>query len=145
MGSGRRIDHLGGHAHAVARLAHAAFEHIADAELAADLLHVDGAVLVNQGGVSRDDEQPLDARKARDDVVDHPVGEIVLSRIAAQIGEGQDRHGGLLGQCQRGSAPVRRLRIGAIGGDGGTDIAVAAARQCFDPAPGASLVTEHAA
>ena len=41
VGAGRRIDELAGDAHAIRRLAHAAFEHVAHAEFAADLLHVD--------------------------------------------------------------------------------------------------------
>ena len=39
-----RIDELRGDAHAVAGLAQAALEHVADAELARDLAHVDGRV-----------------------------------------------------------------------------------------------------
>ncbi len=41
MAAGRCIDELSGDAHAVRRLAHAAFEHIAHAQVAADLRHVD--------------------------------------------------------------------------------------------------------
>ncbi len=48
MRAGRGIDQLSGDPHAVRRLAHAALQHIADAELAADLLHVDAAALVGE-------------------------------------------------------------------------------------------------
>ena len=41
--AGRRVDQLAGDAHPAAGLAHAAFEHVAHAQFAADLLHVDGA------------------------------------------------------------------------------------------------------
>ena len=65
MCAGRRVDELAGDAHPVAGLAHAAFEHVAHAELAADLLHVDGAALVGEARIARDHEQPADARQAR--------------------------------------------------------------------------------
>jgi hypothetical protein len=45
-------------AHAVADLAHAALNHIADAELLGDLLHMDGIALVDERRVARDDEEP---------------------------------------------------------------------------------------
>src|ERR1700730_8723606 len=48
MRSGCGINELPGYADAISRLAHAAFEHIAHAEFAADLLHVDGFALVGE-------------------------------------------------------------------------------------------------
>jgi hypothetical protein len=83
MGAGRRVDQLPGDAHPAARLAHRAFEHIAHAELAADLLHVDGLALVGKTRIAGDDEEPADARERRNDIIDHAVGEIFLLRIAA--------------------------------------------------------------
>ena len=56
MRRGRGVDELPGDADARARLAHAAFQHVAHAKLAADLLHVDGAALVGEGRIARDDE-----------------------------------------------------------------------------------------
>src|SRR6476660_7096742 len=97
MGTGRCIDHLPGHANATAGLAYAAFEDIANAKLSADLLHVHRASLVSQARVVRDDEQPLDACEASDYVVDHSIGEVLLLRIAAQVGERQNGDGGLFG------------------------------------------------
>ncbi len=43
--TGSRIDQLAGHAHSVAGLANAAFEHVAGAQAAADLLDIDRAPL----------------------------------------------------------------------------------------------------
>ena len=103
MCSGCGVDELPGDAHAVRRLAHAAFEHIAHAELAADLLHVDRPALVGEGRIARDDEKPFDARKAGDDVLDHAVGEIFLFGIAAHVLEGQDCDRWLIGQRKRES------------------------------------------
>ena len=82
------------------RLAHAAFQHVAHAQLAAHLLHVDRPALVGEARVARDDEQPADARQRRDDVLDHAVGEIVLLGVAAQVQERQDGDGGLVGKGQ---------------------------------------------
>ena len=43
MRAGLGVDQLRGDAHPVAGFAHRAFEDIADAEFAPDLLHIDGA------------------------------------------------------------------------------------------------------
>ena len=47
--AGCGFDQLRGDADAVAGFAHAAFEHIAHAKLAANLLHIDGLALVGEG------------------------------------------------------------------------------------------------
>ena len=103
----RGIDELRGDANARAHPANAAFEHIAHAELAADLLHVDRAALVGEGRVARDDEQMPVAGQPGDDVLDHPVGEELLLGIRAHVLEGQDRDRGPVGKGE--SRPGRRL------------------------------------
>src|SRR5262245_18576773 len=65
------LDQLPGDAHPPAGFAHRAFEHIADAELAADLLHVDGLALVREARITGDDKEPTDARERGDDLLDH--------------------------------------------------------------------------
>src|SRR5208282_2311958 len=57
MPAGRRLDQLRGHPHSIAGLAHAAFKHVAHAQLAPDLFHVDRAALEGEARVARDDEQ----------------------------------------------------------------------------------------
>lgn len=94
------VDELAGDAHAAAHLAHAAFQHVAHAEFAPDLLHIHRAALVGEARVPRDDEQPADARQAGDDVLDHAVGEIVLIGIAAQVDERQHGDGGAGGNAE---------------------------------------------
>jgi len=54
--SGRGFDQLRGDANPIASLAHTAFQHIANAEFAADLLDIDGVALVGEAGVSGDHE-----------------------------------------------------------------------------------------
>src|SRR5262245_57727235 len=50
------VDELRGDAHAVCRLAYATFEHIADAEFATDLFHVDRPTFVGKRRIARDNE-----------------------------------------------------------------------------------------
>ncbi len=101
MRAGRRVDELPGDADSARRSANAAFQHIAHAEFAADLLQVDGAALVCKAGIARDDEQPADARQSEDDVLHHPVSEIVLVRLSAQVQKRQHRNGRLVGKSKR--------------------------------------------
>src|SRR5215472_6905092 len=60
---------LGADAHAVAALAHAALEEVADAELLADLRHWRGLALVREGRVAGDDEEPAQPGHGGDDVI----------------------------------------------------------------------------
>jgi len=87
----RGLDQLAGDADAAGGAADAAFEHIAHAELAADLADIGGFPFVGKARIARDDKQPFDARQARDDVLDHAVDKIILLRVAAHIGKRQDR------------------------------------------------------
>src|SRR4029453_13504718 len=91
---GLGVAELPGDAHLVAGLAHAAFQHVAHAKLAADFLHVHRPTLVDEARIAPDDEQPANARQGDDDVFHYAVGEILLLRIAAQVVEGQHGHGG---------------------------------------------------
>ena len=111
MGAGRRLDELRGDAHAVTRLAHASLEHIADAQIAPDLLDVDGLALVDEARVARDHEQPAPFRQCRDDVFADTVGEVLLFGIAAHVGERQDGDRRLVRQRRRDRwAAERRAR-----------------------------------
>src|ERR1700730_13765912 len=57
------IDELSRDAHSVCRFANASFQHVAHPKLAPDLLHVDGAPLVCETRVARDDEHRLEMRQ----------------------------------------------------------------------------------
>ena len=148
MGAGDRVDELRADAQPVAAAAHAAFEHVADAKLARDLAHIDSAVLVDEGGVAGDDEQPSDAGKPGDQILGNAVGKIVLIRVAAHIGERQHRDRGAIGQRQR----RRRRRAWMCAGYGGrfvlahiADEAEALAWQCLDQPLLAAGVADGAA
>ena len=83
------LNQLGRDAHPLTRLAYAAFKQVSDAEFATHLPQVHSLAFVNKAGIPRDSEQPFDARKPCDNVLNHTVGEILLFRIAAKIVERQ--------------------------------------------------------
>jgi hypothetical protein len=89
VAAAERVDQLRGEADAIGRLAHAALQHVAHAEIAGDLPHVNRPVLVDEGRVAGDDEQPPEARQRGDDVLDHAVGEVLLVGVIRQVGERQ--------------------------------------------------------
>ena len=74
-----------------------AFEHVANAELLADLLGVDRLALVGESRVAGDDETVVDARQFGGEIFSDAVGEIILGRIAREIGEGQHDDGEMRG------------------------------------------------
>src|SRR5262245_31928694 len=111
MGTGVRLDELFGDAQAIAALAHAPLEHVANAELAPDLLDVDDLALVGEARIPRDHEQPVDTRQAGDDVLDHAVREIFLVGIAADVLEGQHRDRRLVRQRERRAWRCPRARV----------------------------------
>ena len=100
VAAGGDVVELRGDAHAVAALAHAALDHIADAELLGDLLHVDGLALVDERRVARDHEEPAQLRQRGDDVLADAVGKILLLRIAAHVDEGKHGDGRPVGRRQ---------------------------------------------
>jgi hypothetical protein len=63
------------------------------------LLDVHGTALVDKARVAGDDEELPRAREGRGDVLDHPVGKVLLLRVAGYVGEGQNRDRGAF--CQR--------------------------------------------
>src|SRR5438552_131822 len=98
MRAGLSLDELSRDAQAIAAFAQAALEHVANAELAPDLLDVDDLALVGEARIPRDHEQPIDPRQAGDDILDHAVGEILLLGIAAHVLERQHRDRRLVGE-----------------------------------------------
>ena len=110
MSAGCRVDQLPGDAHPVAGLAHAAFEHVAHAELLRHLLHGDRLALVGEGRVARDDEEPRQPRDCGRDLLDHAIDEILLLGIAGQVLKRQDHERRLVGERQNRCFASRRLR-----------------------------------
>ena len=85
-------DRTGGPKHGwILEPADTSFHHVAHPEITRDPRHINGLTLVYETRISRDDEQPGHARQRGNDVIDHSVGKVFLLRIAAHIGERQDR------------------------------------------------------
>ena len=84
-------DQLRGDPHPMPRFAYAALEHVAGAQLLADLLDVDSLALVGEGRVAGDHREGAPAGEQRDDVLGDAVGEEFLLGIVAEIGERQYR------------------------------------------------------
>src|SRR5713101_3506849 len=98
MRTGRCTDQLAGNANFSGCLAHTTFQQIADAELTPDLFDIDGPPFVSKARIAGDDEQQPEPRECRSDVVDYAVREIVLLRIGAQVGEGENGDRGFIGE-----------------------------------------------
>src|SRR4030095_3217322 len=81
MAAGLSVDQLGGDAYPVARLAHAAFEHMADTQLLRDVAHIDRLALEREGGVARDDLERRNLGEVGGDVLADAVAEIFLLGI----------------------------------------------------------------
>jgi hypothetical protein len=140
MRSGASVDQLSGDAHPTSALAHRAFEHITDAKLPPDLLHINGLAFVGKTGIPRDDKKPTDARERGDDLLDHTVGEIFLFRVAAHIGEWQHRDRRLVGSCRallRSATIARRFSR--------TEQAIAAPPDRYDPVLPVTVFLEYLA
>ncbi len=100
VAAGRHVIELRGDAHAVAAFAHAAFDHVADAELLRDLSDVHRLALVSERRVARDHEEPAQLGERRDDVLADAVGEILLLRLPAHVDERKHGEGRTVGQRQ---------------------------------------------
>src|SRR5215469_2802868 len=90
MGAGGNIDKLAADAHPLSGSAHATFEDIADAKVAASLLEIDGFSFVGECGIAGDDEKPAPFRQRRDDVLGNAVDKIVLLGIATNVVKRKD-------------------------------------------------------
>ena len=89
MHIGLGVDQLSVDANPIAQPPDAAFEHISDTELAADLLGVNAFALIGERSVSRDHQHPGDARQIGRQILGDSVCEILLLRIIAEIGKRQ--------------------------------------------------------
>src|ERR1700722_17546373 len=105
------VDELGVDSHLTAARLNRAFENIANAQILADRLGVDRLALESHRRVTRDDEGAAETRKTGGQFVGQGVDQVVLRRIARQIGERQhdDRKTRGLGGRVRSDAcgPVR--------------------------------------
>ena len=92
-----RVDELRIDTDLVTGPAHAAFQHVAHAQLLRRPRAPSARALEGKDRVPGDDEQPRDLRQVGDEVLGHAVDEVRLLRIAAQIRERQDGERRLIG------------------------------------------------
>src|ERR1700730_3741786 len=114
------IDQLHIHFDLIIGPADAAFKNIANAELAADLLGIDGFALVDERRVAGDHKASGNPREIGGQIVSDTVGEIFLVRVVRQVRKRQNddrqarRRGArdgwwnLRARCRGGRAPYRR-------------------------------------
>src|SRR5262249_46778417 len=102
MPSGGRIDELRRDGHPVRRLAHAAFEQVADPELATDLPYVHGMTLVGEARVAGDHEQVAKARQRRDDIFAMPSAKYSCSGSPLRFWNGRTAIESLSGSANTG-------------------------------------------
>ena len=88
------VDELGVDPDLITAWLHRAFEDIAHAEIFPDRLGVHRLTLVGHGRIARDHEHAGDGaghpREARGQFISERVDDIILRRIAAEVGEGHD-------------------------------------------------------
>src|SRR5262245_7996789 len=106
MAPAYRINELGADAQPLALTAYAPLEDVADAKLATNPADVGTLALVLKGRVARDDEQPANARKARDQVLGDAVGEVLLIGVATHVDERQ--------HCDRRAVGEGQAEIGLV-------------------------------
>ena len=84
------VDELHVDAHAVSAALNAALEDIADVQFAPDRLHVERLAFVGESRIAGDHERAANAREIGRQALGDPVDEMLLLRVAADIGERQD-------------------------------------------------------
>ena len=90
MAAGFGVNELHIDAHAIAAALNAALEDVAHIQVAADRLHVKRLALVRESRVAGDHGGASETRKIGRQALRHPVDEVLLLRIAANVGEGQN-------------------------------------------------------
>ena len=93
VSAGLGVDELRIDANPVGAALHGAFEHIANAELLADLLQIQTLPLVSEGRVATDHLHAAHPRKVGGQALGHAVDEIFLLEVAADVREGEDHDG----------------------------------------------------
>ena len=84
------VDELGVDPHLIAARLNRAFENIPHPQFLADRLGVDGLALEGHGRVARDHEGVAHARETGGQFVGQGVDEVILLRVAREVGEGHD-------------------------------------------------------
>src|SRR5882672_7423153 len=97
------LDQLCSNAHALAGLAHGAFQDVAYAQLPADLLHVYSPPFASEARIAGDNEEPADARKRSDDPSTMPSLKYSCSGSPLMFWNGSTAIDGFSGNAGSGS------------------------------------------
>src|SRR5690349_9498788 len=100
MCAGLGVDQLSRYSDTISSFANAAFEHIPDAKLTANIADIRRLSLVGEARIAGDYEKPACPRKRRDDVLCHSVGKVLLLGISAHVLEWQDCNRWLVGKSK---------------------------------------------
>ena len=112
VAAGLGVDQLHADADAIADAAHRALDDEAHVQFARDLRGVDGGPAIPERGRARSHGQQPPARELGDDVRGDAVAEVLLLRVAAQVGEAAARRWRCAAAPRRapGSGPARSAR-----------------------------------
>ena len=100
-GFGGCVDEFDGDAKALVGPPQAAAENVTHAEAPLDFLCGIGAEIEQEGRVPRDHHQIAEPGEAGNDVFGDPLAEMIVTRIAGQIGQRQDRDGRMPDRLRR--------------------------------------------
>src|SRR5215470_5492134 len=112
----RRLDQLCGDAETIGGPPHAAFEHVAHAELATDFAYVCSRTLVSKGGAARDHKKCMVVRQVGDDVLGDALREILLFGGPAHTRKGNTAIDGFCGSGRADRVVVSAAAITSLAG-----------------------------
>ena len=107
MSVGRRVDELGRDPQVLPRLADAPLQDVTDVDRTRDLRDGLLRAFERHRRASRYDQELPDMGKVRDDLLGHPVAEVFLAFLGADVGEGEDDDG-FVGDGKGGSKGLDR-------------------------------------
>ena len=113
MAAALGVDELNVHPHVSAAALDASFQHVAHVQFTAERPHVDRNALEGESGAARDDESVANPRQVCRQALRYAIDEILLFRIAPDVGEGHNDHGEAR---RRGGFFVRQGRRGLRSG-----------------------------
>src|SRR5262245_4123210 len=96
MCSGSGVDELPGNPHPTSCLSDAAFEEVANPQLAPDLFHIHGSSLVSEAGIASYYEETAKARQRGNDFLHHAIRKVLLVTVGTQVVEWQYGDGRLV-------------------------------------------------
>ena len=79
------VDQLSGDPEAITAPLNAAFQDITDPLLPPNLANIDCLILIGEGGIAGDHEEPRNLRQGGNNVFGNPVGEVLLLGITRHV------------------------------------------------------------